>query len=86
MISLVLLTFVDLFAGIFNLLLIVRVVSSYVARPNGRYFMALMSLTEPVLGPVRRFLPATPGLDLAPLVAFFLLQGLQYVAHWVLRA
>ncbi len=84
MIGTVLLTFVDLFVVVFNMLLIVRVVSSYVARPDGRWFGGLVSMTEPVLGPVRRVLPKTPGIDFAPLVVFFLLQGLQYVAHWVL--
>ncbi|WBU52739.1 YggT family protein [Paracoccus sp. SCSIO 75233] len=30
----------------------------------------LSSLLEPIYAPVRRILPATPGLDLAPLVVF----------------
>lgn len=33
----------------------------------------LSSLLEPIYTPIRRFLPATPGLDLAPLVAFVIL-------------
>ncbi|HKK13970.1 MAG TPA: YggT family protein [Gammaproteobacteria bacterium] len=36
----------------------------------------LYSLTEPVLGPIRRFLPPISGIDLSPLVA---LVGLQVV-------
>ncbi len=86
MIALIILTFVDLFVSIFNLILITRVISSYIARPDGRFFMGLVSITEPVLAPVRRMLPTTPGLDLAPLVTFFLLQGLQYLIHWLVRA
>ncbi|MDW4550078.1 YggT family protein [Defluviimonas sp. D31] len=34
---------------------------------------ALNRLLEPVYAPIRRILPQTPGLDLAPLVAFILL-------------
>jgi YggT family protein len=34
----------------------------------------LWSLNEPLLRPVRRLLPATPGLDLSPLVMILLLQ------------
>lgn len=39
----------------------------------------LNRLLEPVYAPIRRFLPATPGLDLAPLVAFVVLLILQRV-------
>jgi YggT family protein len=39
----------------------------------------LNRLLEPVYAPIRRFLPATPGLDLAPLVAFVVLIILQQV-------
>ncbi len=81
MITLVLLTFVDLFVFIFNIILIVRIVSSYFANPHGGFYQGLVSITEPVLAPVRRLLPQTPGLDLAPLAAFFLLQGVQLLLH-----
>jgi len=37
----------------------------------------LNNLLEPVYGRIRRFLPMTPGLDLAPLVAFIALIILQ---------
>lgn len=63
---------------IFLLLLIARAVLSWVgggARAGGGVSGALYSLTEPVLGPVRRVLPpvraGTVGLDLAPLVTSF---------------
>jgi len=39
----------------------------------------LNRLLEPVYGPIRRVLPSTPGLDLAPLVAFIALLILQRV-------
>lgn len=39
----------------------------------------LNRLLEPVYAPIRRFLPQTPGLDLAPLVAFVALIILQRV-------
>jgi YggT family protein len=84
MILSVLLTFVDLFVAIFNILLIVRVVMSYFVSPANGFFAWLVGCTEPVLAPVRKLLPNTPGIDLAPLVAFFLLQGLQYLAHMLI--
>lgn len=39
----------------------------------------LNRLLEPIYAPVRRILPATPGLDLAPLVVFIALIILQRV-------
>ena len=39
----------------------------------------LSRLLEPIYVPIRRFLPMTPGLDLAPLVAFVVLIILQRV-------
>ncbi|MCX8507763.1 MAG: YggT family protein [Rhodobacteraceae bacterium] len=39
----------------------------------------LNKLLEPLYAPIRRYLPVTPGLDLAPLVAFIALLILQRV-------
>ncbi|WP_343080538.1 YggT family protein [Ostreiculturibacter nitratireducens] len=39
----------------------------------------LSRLLEPVYGPIRRILPHTPGLDLAPLVAFIVIIILQNI-------
>ncbi len=83
MIQLVILTFVDLFVMIFSILLIVRIVMSYVASPTNSFYQGLVTLTEPILEPVRRMLPEImPGLDLSPLVAYLILQFIQ----WLLRA
>lgn len=81
MITLVALAFIDLFVTVFNILLIIRVVSSYVVHPGNRFYGWIVGITEPLLSPVRKALPQTPGLDLAPLVTFFLLQGLQFAVH-----
>lgn len=39
----------------------------------GQVWYGLNRLLEPAYAPIRRFLPNTPGLDLAPLVAFIIL-------------
>lgn len=77
MVSSVLVVFVDLFIRIFYVLLLVRVVMSWVAAPSNRLLSWLMSVTEPILAPIRRLIPQTPGLDLAPLVAIVVLQLVQ---------
>jgi YggT family protein len=40
---------------------------------------ALLSLTEPVLRPIRRILPKFSGLDLSPIVLFILIYLIQRV-------
>lgn len=40
---------------------------------------ALVQLTEPILGPIRRVLPTFGMLDFSPLVAIILLQIIQWV-------
>ncbi len=81
MIALVLLTFIDLFVPAFSAVLLLRVVLSYFVSPGSRLMEVLVSLTEPILAPVRRVIPASAGVDFAPLVALLLLQGFQYVVH-----
>ena len=44
----------------------------------------LYRITEPVLGPIRRRLPNMGGLDISPIVAFFVLWLIQlYLAEYV---
>lgn len=45
----------------------------------GQIWYGLNRLLEPIYAPIRRMLPQTPGLDLAPLVAFIALIILQRV-------
>ncbi len=40
---------------------------------------ALYRLTEPVLGPIRRFLPDLGGLDISPIIAIIALQFVRYL-------
>ena len=86
MYRLVLLTFIDLFVFVFNGLILARIILSYIMKPGNRAFAILVDLTEPVLAPVRRMLPRMGMLDLAPLVTFFLLQGIQLLAHSLIKA
>lgn len=79
----VFLTFVDLFVRVFSLILLARVILSYFMTPGNAFYDGLVNVTEPVLAPVRKLLPAMGGLDLAPLVTFFLLQGVQILLHSV---
>ncbi|MBI3745824.1 MAG: YggT family protein [Chloroflexi bacterium] len=57
-----------------ELAIIGRILLSWV-EPRGRSSVAqfLVTLTEPVLAPVRRVLPATGGLDFAPFIIVILI-------------
>ncbi len=84
--AVVLVTFVDLFSLVFTVLLFARIIVSWVyPHPDANAFTrTLYELTEPVLAPIRRVLPQTGMIDLAPLVAFFALQALVWGAHYLL--
>ena len=60
---------------IYNILIIARVLASWIVRnPYNRVYHFLITITEPVLGLIRRILPPIMGLDLSPIIAFFLLD------------
>jgi YggT family protein len=55
--------------------IIVQAIASWIAPGNYNPVLALIeSITEPLLRPIRRFLPNLGGLDLSPLVAIVALQ------------
>lgn len=45
----------------------------------GQIWYGLNRMLEPIYAPIRRFLPQTPGIDFAPLVAFVAILILQRV-------
>jgi YggT family protein len=79
-------TFLNIFVPLFSGILLLRIILSYIVSPTNRLLEALMSLTEPVLAPIRKVLPATGGVDFSPVAALFLLQGLQYLVNGFLSA
>jgi YggT family protein len=42
----------------------------------------LYALTEPVFRPIRKILPPMGGLDLSPIIVFFIIWFLQYSIQW----
>ena len=60
------------------------ILSWFPISPNGplaTVYNVLYTITEPVLGPVRRVLPAMGGLDFSPIIVFFALQLLASSLH-----
>jgi YggT family protein len=67
--------------SLYSFCLLGRIVLSYFPISPGslvaQLFSFLYTITEPVLGPVRRVMPSLGGLDLSPLVIFFGIRILQ---------
>ena len=80
-------------AGIFHLLvswtftilkiaLIVRVISSWLPiSPFSRWVRWSYRLSEPILAPLRRIVPNLGGLDITPILAYFLLSLTESLLH-----
>ena len=57
----------------FLVVILIRVVFSWVSPvPTNPVSRLAWMLTEPILAPIRRVLPATAGLDLSPLVVWLI--------------
>lgn len=63
-----------------TVLIVVRALWSWISPyPMNTPQRFVWNVTEPILAPLRAILPDLGGLDLSPLVAIFLLQGLEYL-------
>lgn len=72
--------FLGVFINILQLLFVARLVAQLIDRnaSNG-ITRLLLDLTEPILAPIRRLMPATGGLDFSPTIVLILLVVLQNV-------
>jgi YggT family protein len=67
-------TFIGMLALAYTFLILGRVLASWTNPAGGGPLTAfLYQVTEPVLGPIRRVLPPTGGIDWSPMIAILLL-------------
>jgi YggT family protein len=77
--------------SLLNLLILARVILSwiqvdpYTNNTFYRFKLLIFQLTEPMLEPIRRLLPATGGLDWSPFVLIILFMLLEQVLLRLLR-
>ncbi len=57
-----------------SLIVIVDVFLSFVVSPYNRFKMALDKIVDPMLRPIRRFLPPIANLDFSPIVLLIIIQ------------
>jgi YggT family protein len=73
-------TFVSAFAWALTALVFVRVILSWVQLPLPAGLSRwIFDVTEPLLSPIRRALPATLGFDFSPVIALVLVQLVERV-------
>ena len=69
---------IDITIRVIEAILFIRIIMSWIVQyPNqNEFFKLVYSITEPILAPFRFILPIgrTGGLDLSPIVVFFLLD------------
>jgi YggT family protein len=78
MIKIYLINFANLLINILLVLIFVRVILSWIPSGLGRFRVFIYEVTEPILYPLRKFIPPVGGmLDLSPIVAFLILTIIQ---------
>jgi YggT family protein len=65
--------------------ILIRVIMSWIRfDPSNPFYAIIHEITEPVLAPIRQFMPRMGMIDLSPLVASFLLMFIAQAASRVL--
>lgn len=72
------------FLNVYSLLIVIRIVFSWVLDHSNRFLRFLMRLTDPVLEPFRRIIPPIGMFDISPIVVLLLLNFLQIAVRAVL--
>lgn len=68
--------------NLFFFAILIRIVLSWIAPHNYNPITALLTtLSEPILAPFRRLIPAIGGLDISPIFAIILIQALVIFLH-----
>lgn len=67
--------------ALFKWLIIARALMSWFVSPHSRHPVVTLvrKLTDPILRPISDLIPLAGGIDLSPIVAFFLITILQQV-------
>jgi YggT family protein len=72
-----LISLIHITVQVLTILIIVKVVISYFVHPFNPFRVMVDRLVEPLLYPIRRFLPAVGMLDFSPFILIILLQVLR---------
>jgi YggT family protein len=78
--------FINLLYWVLTIAILARVLLSWVRiGPYHPIARLIVQITEPILGPIRRLLPSTAGLDFSPFVAIIALDIIRRLLMAVLQ-
>ncbi len=78
-------TFIDILVQVLYWAILGRVIISWLPISRESAFVQLLySITEPILGPIRRVMPGMGGLDFSPMIALILIMVAQQVLQRML--
>jgi YggT family protein len=77
--------FINLLALLLTLLIIVYILSTWVFPPYNEFRIAISSIVEPMLAPIRRLIPPVGMFDFSALIFLILVQVLANILTGVLR-
>lgn len=71
--------------NIYKFALLISIISSFIAPYNAHPILTLVrQLTEPLMAPFRRLIPAMGGLDISPLFVFLSIYSMQIVINAII--
>ena len=76
---------VRLIARLLVLVIIADVIVSYFLSPYHKIRMTLDRIVQPMLNPIRRYLPVMGGIDFSPIVLLFAIQIIEFVIIRLLK-
>jgi YggT family protein len=80
-------TTIELFFDIVSLLILVRILLSFVPQFRGNAIAEVVfSITEPILRPFQRLIPPMGAFDLSPIVAIIALGVIQWILLQLVEA
>ena len=82
----ILITVVRTISYILTLLVLADIVVGYFLGPYHKVRQVLDSIVQPMLAPIRRFMPKTGMLDFSPVVLIIIIQLAEVVIIWFINS
>ncbi len=65
---------IDMLANLFTIIVFISVILTWIMPPDNPIRMALDSIVDPFLDPIRRFMPAVGMFDFSPMILMVLIE------------
>ena len=72
--------FADIILQLFSMVLLARVIISFIKiDPKQQAVRVISKITDPILDPIRKFIPPVGGFDFSELIVFLIIQCLRAI-------